>query len=304
MYVTYVTYVTYVPLLKILDYQPDDERQVLSLLVGGQQYRVLVFFNTHLRLLRVLLHPNSATQNLFDEHYLELQEVGGAASSNRWWTLLCHSLEGTMNTEFDTVVPHGGAIEVEFKFSITPLTKQKLAALGAERKGSCQFTDIYFDTSSHVLMLEDHWLRKRDGKWQLKYTTGGQMGQTAGSDVYNELDTQDKILEHLRTPSAGNFHGLIQNSPQTLDQLITGGILIPVVEFSTTRETYTYRDTETGMVVCIDLDRASFGYAVGEVEMMVEGEEEVALAKEKTKAIAIQLGKELLASFPGFYRLQ
>ena len=60
-------------------------------------------------------------------------------------------------------------IEVEQKFIITSETRDKLRVLGAQRTTKRHVCDVYFDTPEHSLMKQDHWLRKRDGKWELKY---------------------------------------------------------------------------------------------------------------------------------------
>ncbi len=225
------------------------------------------------------------------------------------------------------------AIEVEFKFPITPLTRQRLDELGATRTSSCQFTDIYYDTRNSILMLNNHWLRKREGMWQMKYASL-KSGTETEADAFNELEGQEIIMDYLKTAvnlgkvkwqviqsgtggrptefgvatasdKDGAASGKTADEPEiatelfdrtiaaasTLDEVVKDGILVAIVEFTTLRERYTYREGEgEGGEVCVDLDQASFGYAVGEVEVMVKEWEEVFRARERTKAIAKHLG--------------
>ena len=60
-------------------------------------------------------------------------------------------------------------IEVEQKFIITSETREQLRTLGAQKTATKSVCDVYCDTPDHSLMRNDHWLRKRDGKWELKY---------------------------------------------------------------------------------------------------------------------------------------
>lgn len=52
---------------------------------------------------------------------------------------------------------------------ITPETRPCLATLGGQRTTTKTVRDVYFDTLQHSLMRNDHWLRKRDGVWELKH---------------------------------------------------------------------------------------------------------------------------------------
>ncbi len=229
------------------------------------------------------------------------------------------------------------AVEVEFKFPIAPSTRQRLQEMGATKKSSCTFTDTYYDTRSSVLMLSNHWLRRRDGRWQMKFASLESRNSQRESDAFNELEGQEVILSHLKTatasgkiakpewqvsqsgaefPTKATGHETAANrssapsmladdeeadggeetfyramaAAKTLDEIVTAGTLIPVVEYSTTRESYVCRGRE-GEEVCVDLDQASFGYAVGEVEVLVQRWEDVPEARERTRAIARQLGE-------------
>lgn len=208
------------------------------------------------------------------------------------------------------------SIEVEHKFTVTPLTRQQLEAMGAKRKTSCTFTDTYLDVKHNTLMLSDCWLRKRDGAWELKHplvdsAAVGQSSKDVGhvSDRYNELQNEVEILAFLRTVIATEIDVCTDSGPTSLDQLVQEGILISVAEFETTRETYVCKSgdhCETfDSVVHVDLDETKFGYVVGEVEVMVGRGELIPAAEAKALDIAKQIGRQVQAvlhfqaSFPG-----
>ena len=187
------------------------------------------------------------------------------------------------------------SIEVECKFMMTHLTRQHLGTMEAERKSKCTFTDVYFDVQSHTLMLSGCWLRKRNKTWELKYPVGGQ-GKGPGhvSDRHKELDKEEEILAYLGTVILDEIGHCTHPEPKTLDQLVQDGVLTPMAEFGTTRESFVICDHQyigvLGSVVHVDLDEASFGYAVGEVEMMVGKTEDIPAAEAVVQSIAKQIG--------------
>ena len=187
------------------------------------------------------------------------------------------------------------SIEVECKFTMTHLTRQQLGVMKAERKSQCTFTDVYFDVQSHTLMQSACWLRKRNKAWELKYPVAGQgKGPGQVSDRHNELKKEDEILAYLGTFNLDEISHCTCSEPKTLDQLVQDGILTPVAEFGTTRETFVIHDHqyigELDSIVHVDLDEASFGYAVGEVEVMVEKAENIPAAEAVVRSIAKQIG--------------
>lgn len=46
--------------------------------------------------------------------------------------------------------------------------ERRIRAAGAVKHKELEFTDVYFDTSDLCLTAADHWLRTRDGVWELK----------------------------------------------------------------------------------------------------------------------------------------
>lgn len=67
--------------------------------------------------------------------------------------------------------PKPTTIEVERKFSVPPDYQAVLSEHGFElvKEFKETLSDDYFDSSDYDLMQADHWLRRRNGDWELKY---------------------------------------------------------------------------------------------------------------------------------------
>ena len=128
-------------------------------------------------------------------------------------------------------------IEVERKFllpddpeSMEALRERILGKGGSLIKQIC-FTDSYYDSPTFVLTLADHWLRQRDGAWELK-VPGQHVGGTA---VYTELETEPEIAALLAQQLLQQQHG----SPSvSLAELVEQHRIEPCATFGTTRESY------------------------------------------------------------------
>ena len=181
-------------------------------------------------------------------------------------------------------------IEVEQHFTIGPETRSKLTDLGAKLTQKEEFTDIYYDTSAHKLMTSSHWLRQRNGVWQLKYPIVPEneaiiQGQPSRIESNYELEEESAIIKQLHTVI------VIEGAP-SLNQLVDPlGVLVPVAEFRTTREGWAWPDDRMGERVSIELDEANFGYAIGSVEVLVGGADQVPAAEEKAREIARKIGQ-------------
>eukprot|EP01044_Picomonas_judraskeda_P016451 COSAG03_NODE_2927_length_2350_cov_90.655709_2_plen_347_part_00 len=126
------------------------------------------------------------------------------------------------------------AIEVERKF-LLPVDADSLEALRRRivAKGGAlikriSFEDSYFDSPSYSLTLGDHWLRQRDGAWELK-VPGRHVGGTA---VYTELETELEIASALAKQLE------IPAPPASLDELLAQCCIAPCATFGTTRESF------------------------------------------------------------------
>ncbi|MBI4032206.1 CYTH domain-containing protein [Candidatus Berkelbacteria bacterium] len=155
-------------------------------------------------------------------------------------------------------------IEVERKFLISDAEEVKLleeATLIRERT----FTDIYYDADDFRLTKKDHWLRQRDGKWELKAVV-------VPPDSYDEIEDEVAILQALQLPQ-----GTLQ------DRLDEAGVH-PFCRITTTRRTYE-RDGFT-----IDLDSADYGYRLLEIEQMVAREDQIQATIQAINGFAASFG--------------
>ena len=180
-------------------------------------------------------------------------------------------------------------IEVEKHFTIGPETRSKLTALGAKLTQREKFTDIYYDTVAYELMTSSHWLRQRNGEWQLKYAVSDNeaivQGQPSRTECNYEVEEESTIIKQLRTVI------VIEGAP-SLNQLVRPlGMLVPVAEFSTERDKWAWPDGRIRERVSIELDEASFNYAIGSVEVLVGGADQVPAAEEKAREIARKIGQ-------------
>ncbi|XP_018411634.1 PREDICTED: thiamine-triphosphatase isoform X2 [Nanorana parkeri] len=172
-----------------------------------------------------------------------------------------------------------GHIEVERKFVPGPEVEKILYALGAELLEEITFRDSYYDSPDLRLTLADCWLRKRENSWELKHPPKpGARGLTGASTQYLELTQEDKIIckvsEVLAVPSLPNIEAFGLNE---------------FASFVTRRRRFQLPLEESSKVV-VDLDEADFGFAVGEVEVIVQTQEEVQNAFQKVEEICKKLG--------------
>ncbi|XP_069617904.1 thiamine-triphosphatase isoform X2 [Ranitomeya imitator] len=186
-----------------------------------------------------------------------------------------------MNSEMSPSVHLPGPIEVERKFVPGPDVEKKLCALGAGLLEEITFQDSYYDNSDLRLTLNDMWLRRREGSWELKHPPQrGARGLYGASTQYMELTSEDDIIsrvsEELGVPRPHNIESFGLNE---FASFVTRRrrFQLPLVENSNTK-------------VVVDLDEADFGFAVGEVEVLVKTQEEVENALQKVEEICRQLG--------------
>lgn len=125
------------------------------------------------------------------------------------------------------------SIEVERKFLLPDdpdgleALRARIVAKGGTLTKQISFEDSYFDSPSYALTMADHWLRQRDGAWELK-VPGRHVGGTA---VYTELETEEVIAaalaRHLKVPE-----------PFSLGDLLLQHTIEPCATFGTTRESF------------------------------------------------------------------
>lgn len=171
-------------------------------------------------------------------------------------------------------------IEIEKKFLLTPNFKDTLLQEGAILVSEKEFSDFYYDLPDHKLSLQNFWLRRRNGFWELKYLGKG-MSNSSLIDSFCETDNENDILSALADcVPAQDFKGC-----ESLSEFVERFDLQVFVSFKTKRTKYQLGD------VTVDLDIASFGYELGEIEIVVDDEEEVPNAKAKLETMAKKLGQ-------------
>lgn len=174
------------------------------------------------------------------------------------------------------------SIEVERKFVPGPDVEKNLYALGAVLLKEMTFRDSYYDSPDLRLTLADCWLRKRGDSWELKHPPQQvHRGLTGAFTQYLELtqeeDIINKVSELLGVPHPSSIEGF---GLGVFASFVTcrRKFQLPLEENSSTK-------------IVVDLDEADFGFAVGEVEVLVQTQEEVQHACEKVEEICRKLGK-------------
>ena len=160
------------------------------------------------------------------------------------------------------------------------------------------------------------------GSWQLKK---GQNDATSKTTVYQEIEGDEavvasisvlidntKIIEGgVRDDDNNNVRGT--NSPTTFDgyeipklpldklpndQVKVGNLLIPFCRIVTTRSSWAFNGGDDGhddtdfYGLDVDLDMTNSGYCVGEVEAVVEKEEDIPIAKERIQNLINEITQE------------
>ena len=190
--------------------------------------------------------------------------------------------------------------------------------------GERQFHDQYFDTTDFHLTLKDTWLRQRRGCWELKCPTAT-VSKAENSGIENpnkpaalcsrylEITSLPEIQQRVKDVLNGKMSCQLpedateeeihsaeekllvadQDRPKTAEKGSSEGDeswlsklnLVCFAEFTTVRCSFTL-----GEEVRIDLDKADFGYCVGEIEVIVPEGEDMQPAMEKIEKTAQKLG--------------
>lgn len=142
-------------------------------------------------------------------------------------------------------------IEVEKKFSLENIDLEEFFS-NLEFIGEVLNHDIYYDYSDYRLLKSKIYLRNRNGNFELKIKKG--------SGVYDEIEDQEILAEYFKVSS--------------LEDLVNKD-LHGCMDFKNTRKKYKKGDFH------IDIDETDYGYKEGEIELIVEKEEEIKEAEEK-----------------------
>jgi predicted adenylyl cyclase CyaB len=151
--------------------------------------------------------------------------------------------------------------EVEAKF-ICSKTDMKLFSSKFTFENEKKFTDIYFDTKDYFLTKQDFWLRKRDDFFELKKRIGASELRKVTS--YEEITKNKEIENHLNQ---------IFQKEKTLDEYLQE--FEPFASIETIRKKYKFNE------FTIDVDSTNFGSNFGEIELIVQDENEIEKAKAK-----------------------
>lgn len=170
--------------------------------------------------------------------------------------------------------------EVESKFRV-PSGFEKLAQMkGAKLLQRTAFTDVYFDAPNHELTLTGRWLRKRDSRWELKIQ---KLKNEHWIESNCEIEDEAEIVNELLKTLTARYSNVIRDC--TSEDIIQSTCCKQIASFTTRRTVF-----EMPNGVLIDLDQASFGYQVGELEVVVAKEKDIELAKENIQKTARLLG--------------
>lgn len=155
-------------------------------------------------------------------------------------------------------------IEVEKKFIPTE-ENLKILLNEAVFLGEIVNHDICYDYPDwRMLKAGDIVLRARNGKFELK------IKKSQGANI--EIENNEEIANYFKTT---NLEGFVSKN------------LIIAIEYRTTRKKYKKENFN------IDIDETDFGYKVGEIEVMIEKEEEIKNAEDKIQEFALKNNLEL-----------
>jgi len=172
-------------------------------------------------------------------------------------------------------------IEIERKFIVPDNYHERLTAQGFQLQQEFDevLVDKYYDTNEHALIMEDHWLRQRNGDWELKYPVGLDGHSQGGSTLYHETTCIEEIMTRLRpilkVEEGGCSH---------LQSLLEKTYLKPFAQLETKRKCYSREDK-----VNIVIDATDWGHSVGEIEIMVMDHDHITEATSKIETIGAEL---------------
>lgn len=165
-------------------------------------------------------------------------------------------------------------IEVEKKFPLHTGDRERLTK-GLTPFATVTMVDEYYDDSSFSISTKDVWLRKRNGRFELKVPLHTKNATERDADQFREIEDDDGIREFLHIPNEG-----------TMDEDVAKAGYMPFGTITTTREKFRVSD------MVIDIDRVDYGYELAEIEVMVARQSEMHAALDKILAFAKRIGLE------------
>ncbi|EDO35436.1 predicted protein [Nematostella vectensis] len=175
-------------------------------------------------------------------------------------------------------------LEIEKKFQIPVRFEETLLSNGGKLTERREFQDVYYDLPDNSLTLKGLWLRKRNTKWELKHLNARCDPTISITDKYHETSDETKIMTELskHVPMATSLDELVSKHCREF------------ASFTTQRTSYQLPND-----VRVDLDVASFGYSVGEIEIVIDDETGVSEAEQRLEGLAEKLGINWQKKFPG-----
>jgi adenylate cyclase class IV len=162
-------------------------------------------------------------------------------------------------------------IEVEKKFQLTPEQEARLLD-GATLLRSAKNEDVYYDTDDYALTRQDHWLRLRNGRFELKRRVH-ELGHKLGGTAYDEIEDEEGVRSFLKLPVIAS-----------LEKDLAAAGYKPFARIVKERRSYEKEGFH------IDLDVCDFGYDLGEIELMIEHEQNRGEALERIEGFASRMG--------------
>ncbi|KAL6462927.1 hypothetical protein MHYP_G00293490 [Metynnis hypsauchen] len=193
------------------------------------------------------------------------------------------------------------AVEVERKFVCEPDIQDKLKDIRAECIGQYHFKDQYYDSTDFALTMEDFWLRRREGSWELKCPAASRTNPEKKADAlctnYREVTDLPQIKAEVRKvmkrctgasedPSEREQMDGYAEDDSWLQDLK----LVCFAEYTTLRCSYVLESDGGEGRVRVDLDQADFGYCVGEIEVLVSEGDDMQSAQQRIQKTAEKLG--------------
>ena len=164
-------------------------------------------------------------------------------------------------------------IEVEKRFILQAGERSRLLK-GAEPVSEHEINDVYFDNKDFFLTKQDKWLRNRNGEFELKVRIHKEPQHKRLVDRFNEITDEEAIRRELVLPPG-----------KTLADDLEARGFVPFATITTIRKKYKKGD------FVIDVDSVvETGYDVGEVELLVDTEEESEDAMKRILAFAEEHG--------------
>ncbi|KAJ8607176.1 hypothetical protein CTAYLR_007328 [Chrysophaeum taylorii] len=174
-------------------------------------------------------------------------------------------------------------IEVEAKFQAQDV-REAILANGGRVLGEVSFEDTYYDTKECALTTQDRWLRRRDDAWELKVPVAETKRSGGERTVFREIEGAEPVAAELRRL----YPNLFSIDARCSEAALEAAGCAAFAQFRTTRGKFEIRGCR------LDLDHASFGHSVLEIEAVVQTPEEVPAAERKIREVADLVGAKPL----------